>query len=181
MFRKEQIPNWISTFRILASVPLLYPFARTGLWGWFILAGIGLAGTDWVDGFLAKKFDWHSKLGKVLDPVGDKVCAWTLKFIILSEHALMDALFWPLVVIGIYDSGTLLMRWFAIESANEVARWKTTILFASLLAMAYPLYDGEHREFLMYSGEIAFQVTAVLAAISGAIYIHRHVRIPAFS
>lgn len=179
MFRKEQIPNWISAFRILASVPLLYPLARSGLWGWFMIAGAGLAGTDLLDGYLAKRNNWHSALGKVLDPVGDKVCAWTITCLVLNEHGMMGALFWPLFALGVYDSGMLFMRWFAIESANEVARWKTTVLFFSLLAMGYTLYDGAYREPLMCGGELLFHTSAILAIISGAIYIVRNVRIPA--
>jgi cardiolipin synthase len=37
----------------------------------FLLAGVGI--TDWVDGYVARRFDQVSALGKVLDPVADRV------------------------------------------------------------------------------------------------------------
>jgi cardiolipin synthase len=67
------IPNAISTVRI-AAVPLF-------LWlllgrddpataGWLFL---GIGATDWIDGFLARKLNQVSELGKVLDPVADRL------------------------------------------------------------------------------------------------------------
>ena len=91
------LPNAISILRIFLVVPV----------GWFIvqskydaaLAVFFVAGfSDALDGFLAKTFNWHSKLGALLDPLADKLLL-TVSFIALWWAALIPAWLAALVVI----------------------------------------------------------------------------------
>ena len=70
--RLNWIPNAISILRILLIIPVLeliltqrYEFALF----LFLFAGF----SDGLDGFLAVRFDWVSRLGALLDPVADKL------------------------------------------------------------------------------------------------------------
>jgi len=66
------LPNAISLLRIVLVAPILMLILE-GSFGW-ALALFGLAGfSDGVDGYLAKRFDWHTRLGALLDPVADKL------------------------------------------------------------------------------------------------------------
>ncbi len=66
------IPNAISLFRIVLIAPILMLILE-GSFGWAMLL-FWLAGfSDGVDGYLAKRFDWGSRLGALLDPVADKL------------------------------------------------------------------------------------------------------------
>lgn len=65
------LPNAITIFRIALIVPVVLliennRFAEALLL--FLLAGL----SDGLDGLLAKRFDWHSRLGALLDPLADK-------------------------------------------------------------------------------------------------------------
>jgi cardiolipin synthase (CMP-forming) len=66
------LPNAISLLRIALIAPILV-FILDGCFGWalalFLLAGF----SDGLDGYLAKRFDWHTRLGALLDPVADKL------------------------------------------------------------------------------------------------------------
>lgn len=67
------IPNLISVLRLLAVPWFLWLLLHDDR---PIAAGILLAilgATDWVDGYIARHFDQGSKIGKVLDPVADRV------------------------------------------------------------------------------------------------------------
>lgn len=71
------LPNAISLMRIALILPILVLFVNEQF-GWalglFLVAGL----SDGIDGFLAKTFNWHTRLGKFLDPAGDKLLvAWS--------------------------------------------------------------------------------------------------------
>lgn len=65
------LPNAITIFRIALIVPVVL-LIENGRFGGalllFLLAGL----SDGLDGFLAKRFAWHSRLGALLDPLADK-------------------------------------------------------------------------------------------------------------
>ena len=66
------LPNAISLFRIALIVPVVL-FIDDGRFT-EALALFAVAGfSDGLDGFLAKRFGWHTRLGALLDPVADKL------------------------------------------------------------------------------------------------------------
>src|SRR5262245_24515942 len=70
--RVVTLPNVISVLR-LACVPLfLWLLADDQLIEAAALLAV-LGATDWVDGWIARRFDQASELGKVLDPVADRI------------------------------------------------------------------------------------------------------------
>jgi cardiolipin synthase len=72
LFVAAQIPNLICVLRIA----LVWPIIASLTGGRFLLALVlvGVAGvSDGLDGYLAKRFDWRSRLGGLLDPLADKL------------------------------------------------------------------------------------------------------------
>jgi len=68
----KDLPNLISVARILLSLPVAYLLLEqrfTEALILFFVAGV----SDGLDGFLAKRFAWHSRLGSILDPLADKI------------------------------------------------------------------------------------------------------------
>ncbi|HLU07181.1 MAG TPA: CDP-alcohol phosphatidyltransferase family protein [Woeseiaceae bacterium] len=80
------LPNAISLFRIALVVPILllivdgrYDLALI----LFFIAGF----SDGVDGYLAKRFNWHTRLGALLDPIADKLLvAGTFLVLVYTGH-----------------------------------------------------------------------------------------------
>lgn len=76
------IPNLISIMRLLL-VPGVVLAMLQARWEWafagFVVAGI----SDGVDGFIARQFNQHSRLGAYLDPIADKLLLVSV-FIVLG-------------------------------------------------------------------------------------------------
>jgi cardiolipin synthase len=88
------LPNLLCILRIL----LVYPVAKWILQGQYpqvLLLFAFAAFTDALDGYLAKRFGWFSELGKVLDPLADKLLLVAV-FICLSLAGLV-----PLWIAGL--------------------------------------------------------------------------------
>lgn len=117
----KHIPNILSFFRITLipfyfNAILNHQMLDAGLI--LILSGI----TDFLDGLLARRFNWITKLGALLDPLADKLTqtAISLSFIFLiKEYAIY---FW---IILTKDAIMLLASFFALQNKLEVssAKW----------------------------------------------------------
>jgi cardiolipin synthase len=70
--RLRWLPNALTIGRMVLALPLLVALTTHSYWTAFWLAL--LAGfTDALDGWLAKRNDWRTELGGLLDPIADKV------------------------------------------------------------------------------------------------------------
>jgi cardiolipin synthase len=65
------LPNAISISRIALIVPILWLFVNEQF-GWALGLFLGAGLSDGIDGYLAKKYHWDTRLGAFLDPAGDK-------------------------------------------------------------------------------------------------------------
>lgn len=100
------IPNYLCYFRILL-IPvflLVYFYAE---WEYhyvvaaFILVLSGLS--DFLDGFIARKFNMVTDFGKVIDPIADKLTQFTIAITLLFAYPLA----WILLVIIVLKDGML--------------------------------------------------------------------------
>ncbi len=94
------VPNLISLGRLL-SVPvavwlILADQIQAAFW-LFIAAGI----SDAVDGFIAKRFNAETKLGRFLDPIADKALLVSV-FITLGQEGLLQA--WLVILVVFRDA-----------------------------------------------------------------------------
>lgn len=90
------IPNLLSTFRIVLAFVFLAAFYQSGASGRSnLLTAIILlsALTDFLDGKIARKFNMVSELGKILDPIADKITQGVLILCLMKEYSLLKWLF----------------------------------------------------------------------------------------
>jgi len=81
------VPNAVTAVR-LACIPL-YVWLLFGADNQVAAAGLlaGLGATDWIDGYIARRFHQVSTLGKVLDPVADRLLVVTAVITIMIHGA----------------------------------------------------------------------------------------------
>ena len=116
------LPNAISILRIALIAPILMLILQ-GSFGW-ALALFGLAGfSDGLDGYLAKRFDWHTRLGALLDPIADKLLVAGL-FITLAYT--QDIPVWLAAVVIVRDvvivAGATVYNFFVRPVEGEPTR-----------------------------------------------------------
>ncbi len=140
--RVVTVPNAISLVR-LACVPvfLWLLFGRENRLGAALLLG-GLGATDWVDGYIARHFDQVSNLGKVLDPIADKVLLVVGMVAILVDGSVPPVIFWPaiarevLVAVTTVALGALGARRIDVSWAGKCG--------TLLMMVAFPLFLWGH-------------------------------------
>ena len=94
---REDIPNLISILRIFLTIPVVWMLLIQRFdvaLVLFAIAGI----SDGLDGFLAKHFGWHSRLGGLLDPMADKVLLVS-SYVCLAMLGLIPTLLMVLVIV----------------------------------------------------------------------------------
>ena len=137
----KKFVNFLSAFRIAAAFAII-PTIMFGLyWVTFILYALA-ALSDWFDGFLARKYNCCSKLGGVMDHIGDKLLVCNT-FIMLAMLMPVWFIVIPIIIMiarELYISG---LREFLgtqkIEMPVPKARFsmgkvKTTIQMISIAA-----------------------------------------------
>jgi cardiolipin synthase len=116
---KKDIPNFISIVRIFLVVPIAYT-----LWIQdysvalllFLIGGL----SDGLDGFLARRYQWETRLGVILDPMGDKLMMLAA-YLLLGWHTLLP---WWLVIAVILRDLILVVGTFLYRSLIGEAKLK---------------------------------------------------------
>ena len=97
----NQLPNVITLTRLLLLVPLAFYLSkadyRVSLIIFFI-AGL----SDALDGFLAKRFNWVSRFGSILDPIADKALLVLTMGLLTLNQKISDELFILVALRDIY-------------------------------------------------------------------------------
>jgi len=173
------VPNQLTALRLLLSVVL---FVLIGLK--FFLAAmlvfIVAAGTDWLDGFWARKYGQVTNLGRILDPFVDKIIiCGTFIFLVAVPDSGVEA-WMAVVIVGRELLVTALRSYLEGEGANFSASMSGKLKMAvQCLAAAislFALYHGGDRPVALQWALIASIWAAVLLTIySGVIYIRRAV------
>ena len=161
------LPNWITLSRLLALPIVLYGLNNpTPVSRWVCLAIFFIAAaTDWLDGYLARKLNQISDLGKFLDPLVDKllvlapllalvelgqVPAWGVFLILARELAIAGWRVNQTVIVG----------------ANLWGKLKTISQIAAIALLIAPLPDA-----WIILSLVAFWISVAFTLVSGAIYL----------
>lgn len=133
-------PNQVTLLRILLIPLFLYFLTAKELPMGNILAALfflGLSFSDALDGYLARKLKQTTSLGKLLDPLADKLLVYGA-FLVLIETGRLWSL--PVLIIIARDFGVMGIRvWAAkkgtIIAASDMGKWKTASQMAAILLL----------------------------------------------
>lgn len=153
-------PNLVTLARIVLVVVFLGLYIGGGAWGarnigmrWgaaivFIIA----ASTDKIDGWMARKYNQVTELGKLLDPIADKLL--TLGALVVAACFNEFGNMWiGWIVTGLYvvrEIGITIMRFFVIDhggkviAASQAGKYKTFTLCLGLGLLLIPVWSFTH-------------------------------------
>lgn len=153
-----------------------------------IVAGILFAvccATDFVDGHIARKTNTVSMLGKLLDPLADKVVIVVMLFLVVLYRDGLGIFEGNTLVIAIL-SGIILSRELMIGVFRSIAASRGLVLAADIfgkikticldVGVTCLMFAGLH-EVISWMGTIVFYIGAILAVYSGVNYVlkNKHV------
>ncbi len=171
MNRKEKLrriftlANLLSFSRIFMAIPLVMALDK----GWFdesirtlVCAGIILAIflSDVLDGMIARWMDQVSNVGKVIDPIADKICMMVVLIYLIKAEGDLFFLFFLLItsrdtlliIVGIY------LLQYQEEVFQSLQSGKIFMFFSSAMMVSYifPDYIPESIRLTLYAMSIIF-------------------------
>lgn len=169
------IPNILSMLRILmiASVVILFVLE------YYLVAGIVLIAsgvTDVLDGFIARKFNMVSALGKALDPFADKLTQFA---VLICLTFFNKWILIPFVILVLRDAFMLLTGLSIFKKTHNTfsARWygKIATMYTYALMCAMLVFKTQLDELPVLLISLII-VDAVLIAFSFVMYAIRNTR-----
>jgi len=170
------IPNLITGLRFILVVPIsicIYEGQDLLALVLFVIAGL----SDALDGYLAKKFDWRTRVGALLDPVADKLLV-AGTFIILTWLGLVP--FWLAAIVVSRDIiialGVFIYS-FVYEpfhgEATKISKINTFLeILYVLMVLSYEAFYWPSSTVIIITGSAVF----VTVFISGLDYIMSWIR-----
>ncbi|WP_244642124.1 CDP-diacylglycerol--glycerol-3-phosphate 3-phosphatidyltransferase [Chelatococcus reniformis] len=178
------IPNILTYGRLLAVPALVACLFWPGehLMRWLALAIFVAAGvTDFLDGYLARAWAQQSAIGRMLDPIADKVLVAASLLMLVADGDIRGWALWAAIIILCREILVSGLREFLAElrvsvPVSTVAKWKTTLQLVAIgFLIAGPAGD---RVFSGTStvGVILLWVAALLTLYTGWDYLRAGLR-----
>jgi cardiolipin synthase (CMP-forming) len=177
--RRWTLPNILTYGRVLAVpvvvVLLFWPDLAWMRWTAlciFIIAGV----TDFFDGYLARAWSQQSSLGRMLDPIADKLLVAAVLLMLVADHTITSFSIWAAIVILCREILVSGLREYLAElkvsvPVSKVAKWKTTL---QLVALGF-LIAGRAADLIVpgvtLAGLILLWVAAILTLYTGWDYM----------
>ncbi len=173
--RTYNIPNLLTYGRILA-VPVIVlcffvegklessDFARwTALW-LFVIASI----TDFLDGYLARIWNQTSNIGRMLDPIADKLLIASILLLLAADGTIAGWSLWAAITILCREILVSVSREYLAAlkvsvPVTRIAKWKTTI---QMVAIAFLLAGPAGDTILPHTTEIGIGLLWIAAALT---------------
>lgn len=181
------LPNLL-TYARMACIPVIVgllfwpgdPAMRWWALGFYTIAGV----SDYLDGFLARRYAQHSSLGRMLDPIADKLLIAACLMILVADGSVRSWSLWAAIVILSREILVSGLREFLAEvkvsvPVSRLAKWKTTVQILSLgFLIAGPAANhvALPTDWARMIGLILLWIAAILTLITGYDYMKASIR-----
>lgn len=139
------LPNVLSLLRVFL-IPVLVvlfflPIESAPLWATivFVVAAV----TDWLDGYLARKWNQTSAFGAFIDPVADKLIVVVALIMVLYTKPVWYVLIPVILIIARELTVSALREWMAelgqrnVVKVSQMGKWKTTFQMIAISCLIF--------------------------------------------
>lgn len=177
----RQLPNAITVVRILMAPIFLWMLLADGgthgpLRWWAAVIFIVAIATDGIDGYLARKHEIVTDLGKLLDPIADKVLTG---FAFIGLSILGELPWWITIVVLAREIGITVYRFIVVSDHVLAAAWMgklKTVAQAVALSLALLPLSTLVGEWVFWVNGITMAIAVILTVASGIDYVVTEVR-----
>lgn len=171
---KLTIPTILTLFRIVLIPVLVLVFYLPYPWTNFAAAFVFALGavTDWLDGWIARRYNMFSAFGAFLDPVADKLMVAVALFLIVQGHPTPWMAFWASVIVGREIAVSALREWMAEIGQRArvkvawIGKFKTVVQMIALLCLLYSVTPEKPPRPTPWLGEPIFHIGDWLLAVA---------------
>ena len=170
----KNIPNILSVIRIILVFVFVVVFFALESPIWALIIFLTAGATDVVDGYLARRFNWITNLGKILDPLADKLMQCTALVCLCIKHLVP---IWFALIFFAKELATLITGLLVIKrrSVVVVSKWygKAAVCLFYLAIFVSIVF----RKFLAENPIIAivmFAVVAIFALVAFGGYVKHY-------
>jgi len=164
----NQLPNIITSVRLILLIPLSFYLSQQDYQTAviiFFIAGF----SDALDGFLAKRFDWVSRFGSILDPIADKALLVLTMGILTLNSKISLQLFILVTIRDIYIISGAYYYYKKIGpydmAPSYISKFNTFVQIALVTLILVSLSYYSVPNLLINSLTIAVYLTVVLSGI----------------
>jgi len=174
---KLTIPTLLTFFRILLIPVMVFCFYWKHPWSNIFTTAVFVAGalTDWLDGWVARRFDMYSAFGAFLDPVADKLAVTIALFLVVQAHPTAWMALLSAVIVGREITISALREWMAQMGAHglvKVAGLGKLKTIVQMVAISCVLFREDLLGLpIFHIGEWLLAVAAALTLWSGWDYM----------
>lgn len=136
------LPNLLTLFRLLAAPGVALAFAllpRPGADAVALVLFVAASATDWLDGFLARRWDQVSAFGRMLDPIADKAMVTIALAALLMLSGPDPWLVIPAAAIFLREAAVSGLREHlagrVVIHVTPLAKWKTAAQMTAIAAL----------------------------------------------
>ena len=167
----------LTIFRIALIPVMMAMFYWQNPWSNVFTTGVFVLGslTDWLDGWVARRFNMHSAFGAFLDPVADKLAVTVALFLVVQAHPTAWMALLSAVIVGREITISSLREWMAQMGAHglvKVAGLGKLKTIVQMTAISCVLFREHLFGIPIFSiGEWLLAVAAGLTLWSGSDYL----------
>ncbi len=173
------VPNFLSVFRIIIAPIFAYYFVMDNLPVAISLILVS-AFSDFIDGFIARKFNQITELGKILDPFADKLTQISVGISLAIKFKFLIPI---LIIFLVKEVSMVILASVLIKRMKKPcpAKWygkvSTALFYLSVSVIVLLYYLNVGKDILLYTSVSMLSVTAVMMIYSAISYfaIFRHI------